>query len=436
MALQKVRKTAIEMQLEAQITQLFMLLDHLAIGIKAALPHSPVPDLRGMMNGGNSYQPLYATSQPGMQSIDLTGDAIIDGHGPRFVSMYNLARTDEERQALLDSLPQYRSGADHYWEQLLQEYRTHEYPCGTDGGGSTNRPLAKEFDLWLSKRRCEGPIINHEGTLYTITSQFDYPVTVGDRVEIPNDILFVKTTGKEKVQAPGEFVLLSCPETMSYVVLRVDLVNYSGQGIRLRVEVDSNIQWSAHELCWVHLNRERKDGPAFNSAIDRWLEEMGYPQLEPVSDEDMGDVALRAWERLKNDWIADINRDKIESRTITLDGCLRLKIEPPTTNYYSNEWRIVAYLLDTEEDTSAHTNFQLCWVKGYGADPSRLRPFFYLEEDDRSFDAGKMKNVFRHHKRQRARVKALLERFINTPNESLAINDEIRSSWVEPSDGE
>jgi hypothetical protein len=125
-----------------------------------------------------------------------------------------------------------------------------------------------------------------------------------------------------------------------------------------------------------------------------------------------------------------LNPEKIEQRTITLDGVLRLEIRPPrpSSYSYSSDWSFNCYFLDTPEDIAARAHFVLFWEKGHGSILEKLTPFFYVN-DDRGSDCGRIQNVFRHHDRQRKRVKVLLEHLIQAPTETLTIVDKPRESY-------
>lgn len=410
MSLERIRKSSFEIELEGRINHLYGLLDTLGMSIRAALPSAQLPDFR------SGYFVSFSQGIPQFHQ-PLNGGQILDGRGPRFCSKYNLARSDEERQALLDSLPKY-GGLKIEWKKRFEEYRTHLSPNGLSS--HYYRPLAVEFQSFYKTLCDEGRFVEVRGSLENLVDLLPVSLNSDDSVQMPHGTFYRKIDDVK-------LAFLEAPEIMGYVVVSFDHVNASN-GYQLSYRTTAIVRWSVHELCWVTAPAEAIDGPSYNAVFQRWHDQMGFPPYEEITDEELIVVAEHARQRAVNEWLwmtgeegqrIPINGKRLEKRTITLDGILQLEIIPPAS--YFNDWMFRCYFLDTEEDISSGSSFALFTMERGGDITDAIRPFCYVD------DRGQFCTSMSHHVRQRARITRLLNRFIHAPTESLVIADTPRN---------
>lgn len=411
MALERIRKSSFEIELEGRISHLYSMVDTLAMSIRAALPTAQIPDFR-------SWYPGYVSQGIPQFHQPLNGGQILDGRGPRFCSKYNLARSDEERQALLDSLPKY-GGLKIEWEKRFKEYRTHLAPNGWSNG--YYQPLAVEFQSFYKTLCDEERFVEIKGTLENLVDLLPVSLNFDDSVLMPHGTFYRKIDG-------AELAFLEAPEIMGYVVVFFDHTN-TNCGYELRYCIKAIVRWSVHELCWVVAPADAIDGPSFNAVFQRWHDQMGFPPYEEITNEQLIVVAEHARQRAANEWLwmsseegdrVSINHKRLEKRTVTLDGVLQLEIIPPAIYY--NDWVFRCYFLDTEEDIASCSSFTLFTMERGEDITDAIRPFCYIN------DKGQFCTSIKHHARQRARIARLLNHFVGAPTESFVITDTLRDS--------
>lgn len=427
MSIENYRKSAVEMGQDACMNQMYMALSLLVNSLRTTLPHAPIPDVNSLFYGRTPV--ISAAGQ-----VTLSGPALIEGRGPRFCAKYNLARSDSERQELLDSLHKFNRPSTIQWSERLEEYRTTAYPHAQYYGlGNYRPPAAQEIGAWLQTRVAEGRFFQ----LTSSTGLEDLvPLLVGpepnsDNIEISSEILLVETGVVDGQVDPtaSKYVLLPSPEAQSYAVYLLRTVMRHEEAC-MQAESVGNILWSTHELAWAVMGSNARDGQPYDAAMQRWLDEMGYPPFVEVADWEMMKVAYEALDHLKEHWLPDLleNRDLIEERSFTVEGCLQLIVAPSHSERSYDNWRFECMFLDTPEDIECKSNFSLCWENGYGPIVDKLLPFFYHREERDSNSGKAIQKTLQHHPRQYARIRDLLIQFMVASTEELVVETKLRDS--------
>lgn len=402
MNLEKIRLTANELSRDRAIMDLLMGLQNLIGQLKTAFPTLQINS--SFFSHGN-----YSTS--------LSGSDIMFGRGPRFCSKYNLARSDEERQALLDTLPNF-SGSKVDYHDLLGNYRT-DLVSSRFSHAHSSLEMCSEFIEWLEVNRAKGNIIKFTGTFEELIGILPYSLKSDDTVGIPSEVLLYEFA-RSNTDEISTLIVLPCELSQSFAVFEMKKQS-------MKLVLISNVYWSVHELCWAPLSADSVHTEGLMTALDKLTKTLSLPRYDKVTKVEMLSIAERMLERVKS-FIREESflsrRDKIESRTITLENSLMLEITPPASHYSS--WEFKCYLLDDPRDIEAASFFKPVGEVGFNSDWSDIKPFFRLR-DSRSGDHS-IENHSGLHPRQFRRVFDLLDRFIEAPNDSLMIVDRLRES--------
>lgn len=410
MNLEKIRLTANELSRDRAITELHMGLQHLIGQLKTAFPTLQIHS--NFFSHGN-----YST--------ELTGSDIMFGRGPRFCSKYNLARSDEERQALLDTLPNFNGNKVDYHD-LLGNYRT-DLISSRFSHAHSSLEMCSEFIDWLEDNRAKGNVIKFTGTFEELIGILPYSLNSDDTVGIPSEVLFYEFA-RSNTDEISTLIVLPCELSQSFAVFEMKKQRLTNTKLEyMKLVLISNVYWSVHELCWAPLSADSVHTEGLNAALYKLTKTLSLPRYDKVAKVEMLSIAERMLERVKS-FIREESflsgRDKIESRMITLVNCLMLEITPPAS-YYSS-WGFKCYLLDDPRDIEAASFFKPVGEVGFNSDWSDIKPFFRLR-DSRSGDHS-VENHSGLHPRQFRRVFDLLDRFIEAPNDSLVIVDRLRES--------
>jgi hypothetical protein len=347
------RSSAAEMTLQHQIYELRQNLEQLIHSVRAVIPSVTVN-----LNWAPSNFP-----------DEIPHRSMLDGRGPRFIAKYHLAESDQERQALLDSLPKVPNGNTTFWSDLARltaEYRSvphREYSVNID---------AFEYTNWLSKKLFNLehlPEFQGSTNILDLVNDFiEYNVLSNGDVVIPHDFINLRfipppTIVPERWNSPSTTVpsepvyltIIGVPEMMGFAVIEHVPVARSSSISQWRYtpRFCQCLIWNRHELCW-NVTDHKGVHVDFNELVTRrLLKEIGMPYLNLVDIEEMADVYGALADHIKSNasmWYDDIicYTPKFQERTVRLDGVLKLTFREDTWNYTNTSAMIT--FLDDEAD--------------------------------------------------------------------------------------
>ena len=409
MSVERYRHSAHELALFDQLCSIEQRLSMFSYELQRTLPTLNVSHLRECSRPCTFLKPT---------DIELA-----EGRGPRFVSKYNLARSDRERQALLDSLKVERPHSIA-WElsTLLNEYRLwRRAPYGKTA--ILSFVMAQEWIDWHDGLK-EKDAFKEVDSLSSAEAHFKYKWSHGDRVMMDNEVLHFKIRDNSKVEANVDWVgkeitLLPSPKAMAYVVL----IHVGNAG----VQDGGIIRWSEHELRWLTLPSTYLSTEHREEAIFPWLDSIGLPAYEPPKLESLLSTFEGAAEKLRTEWLLDLNHKQVEKRTIELQGVLRLEITPPYDGYYGGRHDYVAYVLDDPLDIEERVSFPFA-LNNYG-DLYPAKSVVRLDDRD-----NRIINHLTAPSRQWGRLMDLVDRLVNAPIEDLVITDHLRENPYKTTD--
>lgn len=404
MTVEKHRMTALEMTMLAHIDQLDHKLTMFAQAVSMSMPTAPLSHFTSQ-NGGYQYgqqpgqnAPASITSlMPG--HMPLSGLAVIAGRGPRFVAKYNLARTDAERQELLDSLPKLTSAYQLHNQSLFREHRR---PMG--GANWADRE-AQEVRDYIDSVKDE-PIFeirNHQELMKQMgLTDYNWPLDENDRVNVGTTIGRHKTKigqwHNSDVPTYVFTVPLKAKNSAGWAVYRISQTN-SNNAVIWTSQIDGAIRWSEHELCWVYL----ESGESL-TAKEVYESDLALAQLlripEWVSpiDAEWRELLERFFQTVFFPILIKYSNDKPRAITLAVPGVL--KFVAATSGSYWGSWEIRGYYDDAnlnDIDGKQPSHFQL-W---HDFNPENDKPA--------NLQSGSATNVPPRH---RAYLKEKLEQFL------------------------
>lgn len=362
MALEKHRKSANELDLEAKVNYLYGIVEHLSMNIRMALPSANIPDLRNMTPGDYMHLGI-----PTIQPLD--GAALLQGRGPRFVSKYNLATDDTERQRLLDSLPKLHGPQrDYNWDggKYFDEYRLYRdyesqyvYDCYNNGNEQAQE-WRRFTDNW-SKHERTLVVDDLEGLLKILPST----AVMGLRFEMYTGPFLVDIGKDEKKET---VILVPVPEELTYLAFQ--LRRYSGQHPRTSLEGFFTLRYSTHELCWAHLQTMACSTEQYYKALEDIALWAGMPAYVAASQRALFQAFEALPTKINETWIPMIP-EKVEvpatdpangtyekefhgKMVITAPGIGRLTMHVPESGGYYDNFYFYFTPLDEELAEGQH----------------------------------------------------------------------------------
>lgn len=346
MALEKHRKSSFELQMEAKVGNLTSALLMLTTTLSQALP--TIPNLDYITNNSFGSCPDY---------FALNGEALLLGRGPRFISRYNLAESDEERQKLLDSLPKLEAPQLPSYLRLVDYFREYRLNL-TKYTDHNNRPsMAREWKDYYATLEDSCEVF--EGTL----EEYAETLSVGST---PNDdakCVKFKIGGKEQ-----KFLLLPMAGIQGYHV--VEFVHMHGNGpTEMQPHSYATIRWAPYENCWAMLNGLRCSDQDFATALERLALTLGFPAYVPVSPEEMKLSFDNLAEKINAAWLPMVETDFAGEMRITVQDLATLSIKVPRKDHYSEyEFELIPH--DSGDDLDEYTKFKVAhdWRPSYSGE--------------------------------------------------------------------
>lgn len=381
------RASAYELNLEVRINNLNQAVQMLGSALKAALPTAPVPEISGIIYGS-----------PHLSYYSQMGDeAFLAGRGPRFVSLYNLADSVNERKALLDKLQPSDNGFRHSGlytglSELTQNYSF----ASTSGNCRVNEP-ADEFVNWLSKARennafepIQGNDLRVVGIACSrITRRINQDWTTEVRDEI-RTFSYVPAPRENRdyagrlieptVFAPVEFVAIPVPSACGLVLVAINVGNN-----RVEPQFLKWVVWNEIEGKWCMTDGAYFSHEWVQSVTERLLDFVGMPKLDLPSTEEVIDACAKLFDLVqakREELGSDLEAyGRLSHYTLTLPGVFTLSFQARRSwdSWYDQHDRIHYQLLE-EQFTGASgyaPELQACSMSN-----RELVPLVRMEEDD------------------------------------------------------
>lgn len=318
------RASAVELALEARLFALTQTLQMFAHRVYANLPNVGQLDLSMLSN------------IPSVESGHVTDQAMIDGHGPRFVAKYHLAGSDEERRRLLETLPQvggYDSGL--IWANLAQ--LTADGRIGFDESHAHPKWTAMYEETMARTDLLE--VV--DGTFYDLASVV-VPEVINGTPLITDGFWCVKYKTSETERKDGYhdtvkvpateklFALLGIAELGVLVLVSHTRVTYNRDQARITPRYEGCLWWNYHEQCW-NLTSVNFDSSWQETITRRYLKCTGMPDYDHVTLDElakMGDDLLTHL-RANEDWYkaAHTYSSGTKKTTVTLPNVLSLRFQ-------------------------------------------------------------------------------------------------------------
>jgi hypothetical protein len=409
------RASALELSFEEQLHSLREHLLMFGMVVKSNLPAINLPD-------------LSCPARLIFTGMKLPNDLMLEGRGPRFIAKYHLARSDEERQALLDSLPDLSQGTNStIWgklDLLTQDYRLVSFYNTYDA-----RLPSQEWMKWSNKLSDEELFQVRECDLQVLAEEKNHPVDDDDNVSIPMSFDYFDWTHPPTEQRDRlgrleiinhnskKLVMLGVPEIMGYVVIEHVPMNHSGLS-KIQPRWFSTLRWNKHELCWNEMPGDYIPKDIVEKVSKRYLADVGMPTWEEVTWEENVDLYTRLKERVlaEKEWLVDIfNRTgPIKSRTVTLANVLRLTFTSREGYYGNDNDMLVMSPLDDPADEHVKLpvvfNFANLWK-----DSEVPKPLFFIGAFNQKTE------YLRIPPNHRRRINDLVQQFLEVPRDQLIV---------------
>jgi hypothetical protein len=340
------RLTALELINEDRFRQLHNQLLNFYFSIRAVLP--VIPEFNFTIPHESAYD-------------DVKDKWMLAGHGPRFVGKYHLARTDDERQALLDSLPKVPHDSNttfwHKLEVLTAEYRWELKP-EFDG-----RFESVEFSKWLSNllSRTDLPVLKSTNCCDAFLQHFlGREIPADDKVVVKDEIIeffYIQQSAVSLEQTPVVVVSIGVPEMSGYAFVVINQETHSGGAFadskRAHPRFELSLLWNEHELCWNKTDVIGVHCDFLEQVSRRFLEYVGMPYYEEVSLKEKEEIYQQLVDHILNHretWFKDIfdYNSQVKRRKIQLPNVLCLVIENSNSYSWGSSFRI-SPLKDFEE---------------------------------------------------------------------------------------
>jgi hypothetical protein len=279
MALEKHRKSANELNLEAQVSALYGMLETLAINVKMALPSASIPDFRSL----NSSSYMFLGTLP--PAYELDGNALLTGRGPRFIHKYNTALTDAARQVLLDTLPQLctpQRTSGWYLSEYFSEYRmydTYRRACRPE---YQSMPQSMEWQRFL-KTLCSDENL----PMFTVEGGFDKVIeelpslggVFGASLEMFTIPAIVAMKDGEKIE---RLLFVPLSDIRTYLVFSFRTFNDNNRGMVTSLDEYRTVRWADHEHCWAVLRQAVCTTEQYYEALEKIALWIGMPAFKPA----------------------------------------------------------------------------------------------------------------------------------------------------------
>lgn len=353
------RASAQELAMQSQIFELMMAVSQLTQSVKMALPHAPMPDVGTFRSFGNALD-LHGGSLP--------DEMLLAGRGPRFVALYHLAESDEERQVLLDTLLPEEEGFHTSSFETNLDVMTSTYPLRlSDGYNHMRGESAPEFDQWLNAARETGRFKSIEvkdlrevADLYTTRSrhsgsqsewQLNLTWTIQTFSWTPPPRENRDTYGRltePTVLDPVELFLVPVPEHLGFVLIELVKMDYGSGRRRWVPRYRHWLTWSEIEKKWCLTNGKFFPPKMLSSVAERFLQFVGMPKYDMPSQEELVGTCARLHALIEEKfeaWKPELAMNgPLEYRQISLPGVMSLTFRRrPTWSYSDNDPDRVCY---------------------------------------------------------------------------------------------
>ncbi|QVD49384.1 hypothetical protein LUCX_314 [Xanthomonas phage vB_XciM_LucasX] len=412
-ATKRYRPSAAELKLDARVQQLGQTLHQFSMRVRSVLPGV------GELDMGQYYSqlPVYGNY--------LSDEDMLNGYGPRFVAKYHLARSDAERQALLDTLPATGNYGSSFWTDLPLLTGHWEFGHFDRMLGDIVSPI---WANWLEGVKVDSSIREALDLPWNQIPQLE--VQADDTVQVPAGVELIryKTSEREgtdgwrnKVTIPAKeklLALVGIPELSAYVVIEHLHMNFSSHRSRDIPRIEGCIWWNQHELCW------NSTGPNFDRkyheyVVRQYLAATGMPELNYVSDEEMRTMgeALLAHLQANEAWYAEALKyqGKVKSTKVSLPGVWELNF---SRSSYSNDATMSPLFGNVDPNYPKH------WDVAYNFNKHNVAPLYALSDD--GFNYLRATLPISPYKRREV-IDAVMQ-FINADPEALVIVHEPRDT--------
>ena len=337
------RASAHELALEMKVNQLYQAVGTMALAVRAALPQSNIPDPAMLFQGQGPTLSYYE---------QVSDQAMLAGRGPRFVALYNLAESDAERQALLDTIPSGENGLrsvglNNNIENLTADYPFEEY---RNGRSANNGVAAPEFMAWLSKARETGQFVPIEGDdLRTLAEPASVSTPLGIHLFSYTPAPTARRDSYGRAMDPlvhpaKEIVVVRVSDLAGYVIIDIDEVNYNSNVKRWVPRYSKWVVWCDVERKWCLTDGSFFPEKYLTNVAERFLKLVGMPKLDVPSTEEQIQAATDLCEYIKvkfDEWDGDLKQyGPVSARKVTLPGVMTLHFRGESSWCYSRVDRI------------------------------------------------------------------------------------------------